>query len=70
LHDWFRRSRLEAYTDLFERTHSEEDPVWNALQARLKRARGPGYERMGELLRGRRDLIWVNPDSGALAQAE
>lgn len=51
LQDWFRDSRLEAYTGLFGRMQSEADPAWVALQARLKKARGPGYERMAELLR-------------------
>ncbi|MBT9466316.1 MAG: NAD(P)-binding protein [Hydrogenophaga sp.] len=51
LQDWFRRSRLEAYTDLFERMQSQADPAWGALQSKLRQARGPGYERMAELLR-------------------
>jgi hypothetical protein len=51
LQAWFRGSRLEAYTDLFERMHLQEDPAWGELQARLKLVKGPGYERMAELLR-------------------
>ncbi len=51
LQGWLRRSRLEAYTGLFERMQSEADPAWEALQTRLKQVRGPGYERMAELLR-------------------
>lgn len=51
LQDWFRGSRLEAYTELFERMQREADPAWGALQARLRQARGPGLERMAELLR-------------------
>lgn len=51
LQGWLRRSRLEAYTGLFERMQSEADPAWEALQSRLKQVRGPGYERMAELLR-------------------
>ncbi|WP_171020089.1 NAD(P)-binding protein [Hydrogenophaga sp. 2FB] len=49
--DWLRRSRLEAYTGLFERMQREADPAWVALQSRLKQVRGPGYERLAELLR-------------------
>ena len=51
LQDWFRGSRLEAYTGLFERMQSEADPAWTALQSRLRQVRGPGLERMAELLR-------------------
>jgi hypothetical protein len=51
LQDWLRRSRLEAYTGLFEGMQSEADPTWGTLQARLRQVRGPGYERMAELLR-------------------
>lgn len=48
---WLRRSRLEAYTGLFEQMQREADPAWMALQSRLRQARGPAYERMAELLR-------------------
>lgn len=30
---------------------SQTDPAWHALQARMKQVRGPGYERIAELLR-------------------
>ena len=48
--DWFRRSRLEAYTDLFERQSQQADAAWVELQARLRQARAPGLQRMAELL--------------------
>ena len=51
LQDWFRRSRLEAYSALFEQAAREGGPAWGELQARLKRARGAGLQRMAELLR-------------------
>ena len=51
LQDWFRHSRLEAYSALFEQAARQGDPAWGELQARLKRARGAGLERMAELLR-------------------
>ncbi|MES2841401.1 MAG: NAD(P)-binding protein [Pseudomonadota bacterium] len=51
LQAWFRGSRLDAYTDLFERMQSRADPAWGALQARLREARAPGLKRMAELLR-------------------
>ena len=51
LQDWFRRSRLEAYSALFEQAAKQGDPAWGELQVRLKRARGAGLERMAELLR-------------------
>ncbi|RJP69486.1 MAG: NAD(P)/FAD-dependent oxidoreductase [Comamonadaceae bacterium] len=49
--DWLRRSRLEAYAGLFGQMQGQPDPAWGALQARLKQARGPGFERMAALLR-------------------
>lgn len=49
--DWLRRSRLEAYAGLFGQMQGQPDPAWEALQARLKQARGPGLERMAALLR-------------------
>lgn len=49
--DWLRRSRLEAYAGLFGQMQGQPDPPWEALQARLKQARGPGLERMAALLR-------------------
>lgn len=59
LQAWLRRSRLEAYTGLFERMQREADPAWEALQSRLRQVRGPGYERMAELLRS-------SPEGGRL----
>ncbi|WP_439520891.1 NAD(P)-binding protein [Hydrogenophaga sp.] len=50
LQKWLRRSRLEAYAGLFTRLHAQADPAWEALQSRLRQARGPGLERMAELL--------------------
>jgi hypothetical protein len=50
LQGWFRGSRLESYTGLFERMHAAADPAWGALQSRLRDARGPGYARMAALL--------------------
>jgi hypothetical protein len=50
LQNWLRRSRLEAYAGLFAQLHQEADPAWEALQSRLRRARGPGLERMASLL--------------------
>ncbi len=51
LQDWLRKSRLEAYTGLFEQASKHADAGWMALQARLRQARVPGLERMAELLR-------------------
>jgi hypothetical protein len=50
LQAWLRGSRLEAYSALFERMQRDADPAWEALQTRLRNARGPGYERMAALL--------------------
>lgn len=50
LQGWFRRSRLEAYTDLFERMQNQADPAWGALQSRLHLARTPGLQRLAGLL--------------------
>lgn len=51
LQDWFRRSRLEAFTGLFEQVSRQADANWVALQGRLRRARVPALDRMAELLR-------------------
>lgn len=50
LQEWLRRSRLEAFTGLFEQVSGQADPDWMALQGRLRRARAPALERMAELL--------------------
>jgi hypothetical protein len=52
LQDWLRRSRLEAYTGLFQQRSQEADAQWLALQARWQQARVPGMKRMDDLLRG------------------
>jgi len=51
LQDWLRRSRLEAYTGLFDQEQNQADPAWFAVQSRLRHARAPGLERMAALLR-------------------
>jgi len=48
---WLRSSRLEAYTGMFERLQRSPAPGLEVLQAKLRTARGPAYERMAELLR-------------------
>jgi hypothetical protein len=50
LQQWFRHSRLEAYSALFEAAGQRGGAEWDALQARLRAARAPGLERTGELL--------------------
>lgn len=50
LRAWFRQSRLEAYTRLFEEAARDGDAAWLALQARLSAARAPGLGRLAELL--------------------
>ena len=50
LQKWLRRSRLEAYAGLFARIQAQADPAWEALQSRLRQARGPGLGRMAGLL--------------------
>ena len=52
LQDWFRHSRLESYSALFEQAAHHAGPAWHELQARLRRARGPALARMAELLQG------------------
>jgi hypothetical protein len=51
LQDWLRRSRLDAYTGLFDQLHQLTDPAWTVLRSRLREARAPGLERMAGLLR-------------------
>lgn len=66
LQDWLRRSRLEAYSGLFDWVQRQSDPDLSAQLARLHQARGPGLERMAELLDvGRREAHEESP----LAQA-
>ena len=50
LQAWFRGSRLEAYSALFDEAAQQGGPEWEALQGRLRHARGPGLARMAELL--------------------
>ncbi len=50
LQGWMRRSRLEAYSGLFEQGAKRADADWMALQSRLQQARAPGLERMAQLL--------------------
>lgn len=50
LRAWFRQSRLEAYTRLFDEGARDGDATWLALQARLNAARAPGLDRLAELL--------------------
>ncbi len=50
LQGWFRRSRLEGYTDLFEQMQRQQDPALGALQSRLRLARSPGLAQMARLL--------------------
>lgn len=51
LQEWLRRSRLEAYSSVFERLRSRSDSAITDLQARLRQARRPALERMAELYR-------------------
>ena len=50
LSGWLRHSRLEAYSGLFAQAAQTVGPKWMALLTRLNEARGPGLERMAELL--------------------
>lgn len=51
LQQWFRRSRLEAYSALFEQAAQQGDPAWEGLQGRMRQARRAGLERLDELMR-------------------
>jgi hypothetical protein len=57
LRDWLRRSRLDAYTGMFEQATRLGDASWVALQARLHEARAPGFRRMAELLGAGRSSV-------------
>lgn len=50
LQAWLRRSRLEAYSSMFERLRQQADPQLPALLGRLRDARAAGLARMAQLL--------------------
>jgi hypothetical protein len=51
LQQWFRSSRLEACSVLFEQAEQLCDPAWEGLQVRMRQARRAGLERLDELMR-------------------